>query len=225
MSFADLFVWSEVWMPLLPLAVLVFSSKQPSYTKPVIAYLIAAVALNFVANIIWLQQKLGLSLPTDNNNPIYNLHSVLRLFLFSFFFLELRQPFALPIKKVLPIAFLLFVIIDLIFFEDFMARIIANNIHAAEAGILIIYSLTFYIFQINNEQSTFKNDPSFWIVTGLFAFVLVSFPIYIFYKELIKADNAFAIDVWEVQKAAFLVFCLLTAVGFYTSEKLKRVPK
>jgi hypothetical protein len=221
MDFADVFAWSEVWLPLIPLGMLIFQPKQPDYIKPVVAYLCIAVVLNLIANIIWLQQTLGLSLPTDNNNPIYNVNSILRLLTFSLFFLQLRQPYTSPLKKILPFAFVVFVIFDLLFFEDFLARIIANNIHAAEAGILIIYSLLFYLFLINNENVTIKNLPSFWIVTGLFIFVLVSFPIYIFYKELIKEDNEFAIDVWEVQKAAFMIFCIFTAIGFYNSGKIK----
>ena len=89
----EIFDWSEAWAPLIPLGILVFYKNQPGYFKPVILYLFLAITLNVIADIIWKQKGLGFSIATDNNNPIYNIHSIARLFCFSLFFIGLNQNF------------------------------------------------------------------------------------------------------------------------------------
>ena len=78
--------WSEVWALLIPLFVLLLRPKQPFYLKPVILYLWAALFLNLTGDIIGEYNKNhpGWHL---SNNPLYNIHSLLRFTCFSYFFI------------------------------------------------------------------------------------------------------------------------------------------
>src|SRR5687767_1661657 len=105
------FIWSEVWAPIIPLIVLLLKKKQPHFLTPVVLYLWLALFLNLTADIIgdfrhllppWLQ----------SNTVLYNIHSVLRFACFSAFFLMLNQPFFVLIKKLLPFMYLIFIIIN-----------------------------------------------------------------------------------------------------------------
>jgi len=58
---------------------------------------------------VWLQ----------SNNPIYNLHSVVRFACFSYFFIALPQPVFKTFKKIIAAVFVLFGIINFTFFENF----------------------------------------------------------------------------------------------------------
>ena len=78
--------------------------------------------------------------------------------------------------------------------------------------------MQYYLFRLKDEQASFAKMPDFWVVTGLSIFVVISFPIYLFYDRLLNEELKFVIDIWEVQKAAFLIFCLFIAKAFYTNE-------
>ena len=82
---------------------LVFQKKSSQLIfYPIIIYLFIALILNFFADLIWQAPHLHIKFPTDNNNPLYNLHSIMRMFLFSWFFIKLDQPFIPFIKKLIP---------------------------------------------------------------------------------------------------------------------------
>ncbi len=107
--------WSEVWALFIPLTILLIKPKQPFSSKPVIYYVLLAIILNICIDAIWKQPSLKIKLPTNNNNPIYNIHSIVRFFLFSWFFIKLDQPFLSSTKKNYSIL-LLNICIDQFFF-------------------------------------------------------------------------------------------------------------
>lgn len=216
--FEIILVWLEVWALLIPLLVLLKRLRQPVYMQPIIYYLFIALFLNIVANLIWKRVPLGLNTVFDNNNPVYNLHSIFRLIFFSVFFILLKQSFLIGVKRIIPFLFILFVMINFIFFENFFQLKISSRLHSVESGILLFYCMQYYLFRLKDEQASFAKMPDFWVVTGLSIFVVISFPIYLFYDRLLNEELKFVIDIWEVQKAAFLIFCLFIAKAFYTNE-------
>ena len=77
--------WSEVWALCIPISVLLFSGrKQPAFIKPVIIYLWVALALNLLADII-ANFKTYLPGWAYSNNPLYNIHSIVRFTMFHTF--------------------------------------------------------------------------------------------------------------------------------------------
>ena len=111
--------WSEVWALLIPLAALFFRPKQPVYLKPVIFYLFAALLLNILADILVEYNATHKGPESISNNPLYNIHSVIRFVCFSYFFILLRQSYFKTIKKIIPALFFLFLVINFGFNEDF----------------------------------------------------------------------------------------------------------
>lgn len=217
--------WLEVWAILIPLFVLLKKPRQPVYMQPVIYYLFVALFLNIVATLIWKRNSLGLNTVFENNNPFYNLHSIFRLIFFSVFFIRLKQPFLSGVKMIIPFLFIFFVVINFIDIEFFFQKKISSRLHTVESGILLFYCLQYYLFRLKEEQASFTKMPDFWVVTGLSIFVVISFPIYLFYDRMIylfygpKLDEfKFLLDIWEVQKIGFLICCILIAKAFNTKE-------
>lgn len=207
-----IFDWIEVWALLIPIFVLLTKKNVAFELKPVLCYLFIAFALNTTANLIYNQRKLGLDLPWHKNVILYDIHSVVRLLLFSWFFIRLNQPLLITIKKYLPVLFLVFVIADIYIFNDSFNDLINIHLHTLESGILLFYCLQYYLYLfLLEEKWSFKKMPSFWIVTGLSIFIIVSFPIYLFYKQLMNQNRDFVINVWIIQKIAFFIFCFFIA--------------
>lgn len=210
--------WSEVWALLIPLFVLLRKQQQPGYIQPVIYYLFTALFLNIIANLIWKRNSLGLNTVFDNNNPVYNFHSIFRLIFFSVFFIHLKQPFLSLVKMIIPFLFILFVVFNFIFFERNSQPKISTSLHMVESGILLFYCLQYYLFKMNADESSFAKMPDFWIVTGLSIFMVLSFPIYLFYDRLLIEQHKFVLDIWEVQKIGFFILCFFIAKAFNTKE-------
>src|SRR5947209_13678568 len=112
--------WSEVWALFLPLAALFSRKGQPRWLRPVILYVFIALLLNLPADIIAeFKRKLNFPHWLQSNTILYNLHSIIRFACFSAFFIGLQQPFFIRLKKLIPVFFILFLIIDFSFIEPF----------------------------------------------------------------------------------------------------------
>jgi hypothetical protein len=210
--------WSEVWALLIPIPILIHK-KQPAIIKSVVFYVWIAFFINLAIDLTW---KLRDFLPTayNSNNYLYNLHSVIRFFLFSIFFIKLRQPFLSIIKKVIPFCFAAFVIINFCFFENFFDYWkLSSRLLAVEAILLLFYTLQYYLFKINDHAEVDIFNSDFWIVTGLGIFVTFNFFIFLLYNELTLHLQNFAVTLWNVHNISFIVFNLFIAKGFYESRE------
>src|SRR5690606_28186125 len=127
-----------------------------------------------------------------------------------------KQPFLTGVKLVIPFIFIVFVVINFIFFEYFFQEKISSRLHTVESGILLFYCLQYYLFRLSDEKISYSKSLDFWIVTGLTIFVMISFPIYLFYDPLLNLDVKFVNTIWEVHKVAFLIFCIFMAKAFNT---------
>src|SRR5687768_12541943 len=93
--------WSEVWALLIPLAVLLIHRKQPCYLKPVRIFVIVALLINLFIDIIAnFKKPIGITKEDFlwNNNFLYNIGSVVRFYLFAWFFILLNQRFMHRVK-------------------------------------------------------------------------------------------------------------------------------
>lgn len=211
--------WSEVWAVLIPLFILLTVRKrQPFFLKPVIVYLWAALIMNLSADVIadfksffpdWLQ----------SNNPLYNVHSMVRFGCFSYFFIIIKKSKASVFKKIIPFILGLFVIINFSSFEDFFnPQNLSGSLLAVEAYLLLIYCMEYYLSQLRHEVERISGEKDFWIVTGLSIFVVINFFLFLFYVPMIKENPALAGKMWNVHNVAYIIFCILIAKAFYVPD-------
>ena len=105
--FNELLMWSEVWALLIPLAI-VFIYKAESPIKPIIIYIFLALLLNTASDLIsyftnelpgWLQ----------NNQILYNFHSIARTLLFSWYISTLKIKYtSLLATRIIPLYLIFF---------------------------------------------------------------------------------------------------------------------
>ena len=128
--------WSEVWAPLIPLIVFLFVRPRHRWVKPVVIYLVVAFLFSAVLDIIWKgQMSSGFTQWFDKylpwwpkqggylkNTVFYNLISISRLLLFAWFFNYFGGIFS-RLNKFIPLLFILFTLINFIFFEKIIGLI------------------------------------------------------------------------------------------------------
>ena len=208
--------WSEVWALLIPLSVLLFRREQPHFLKPLIAYLWFALLINLAIDLIvvfkshfpgWLQ----------SNNPFYNIHSLARFACFSFFFIQLPQASFRILKKLLVLLAVVFIVVNFSLFENFFnADYLSGNLLAAEAYVLLIFCMLYYLSELRNDDNTNISDsPDFWVVTGLSIYVVVNFFVFLFYVPLLNAAPILAEKIWNIHNIAFILFCIFVTKALY----------
>lgn len=208
--------WSEVWALTLPLF---FCRRQPVSYKPIVIYLYTGLVINILIDLIWKCRTL---LPTsfNSNNYLYNLHSIIRFFAFSIFFIRLNQLFLVLLKKTILIAFTIFLLLNFTFYENFFNYFqFSSRLLSVEAFCLLFYCLQYYLFKIREDIELEIFTADFWIVTGLGIYVAINFFIFLLYNELTIRLQRFAIDLWNVHNISFIVFSFFLAKGLYESRR------
>ncbi len=213
--------WSEVWAPMVPLLMLLFQRKQPVYLKPVIIYLWIALCLNITIDFIWILKEY---LPSwlQSNNPFYNIHSITRFICFSIFFIRLPQKIFLSLRKILAILSVIFIIINFSLFENFLnPDHLSGNLLSAEAYLLLVYCMLYYLSKLMGDDDDIGSDPYFWIVTGLSIYVVVNFFVFLFYVPLDNINGKLADHMWDIHNIAYILFCIFITKAFYGSARYK----
>ena len=148
-----------------------------------------------------------------NNNILYNLQSVARMLLFSWFFSTQGKRFK-KITRILPFIYILSGIVYFSFYFSFLQ--ISSYLLAMEAGFLLIYCLFYTYSFIKEDHLQFSvSHPSSWIVGGLTVYTSVSFFIFLFYNYLMKYYKVYAINVWDIHNFLFIILCTFISISFY----------
>lgn len=208
--------WSEVWALLIPLLVLWKYSKQPPLFKPVIVYLWLGLIINILIDLAFKFSELVPAWMWPNNY-LYNVHSIVRFVCFSSFFVLTAHPFLVKANRW--IQGILFILLagNFIFFENFFTpRTFSSRLLATEAGILLFYALQYYLFKLQEDNTSTKKPPEFWMVTGLSIYVVFNFPFFLLYTSLDVPDQ---VKWWYVHNISYIILCLFIAKSFYAANR------
>jgi len=211
--------WSEVWATFMPITGYFIFRRQPHYMKPVITYFFFALAINLAGNII-ADFKRYLPYWLQSNNPLYNIHSLVRFICYSIFFTGLGQQAFRKISYALPVISLIILIINFSVVENFFnPEHLSGNLLAAEAYLLLIYCMLYYLAKLSDEQDNFLKEPDFWVVTGLSIYVTANFFVFLFYVPMIYQDGKLANSMWDVHNVSYIILCILTTKALYDSSR------
>lgn len=213
--------WSEIWALLIPISILIIKGKQPAGLKPVVIYIWLALLLNIIIDIIMALNATREPGNQLTNNPIYNMHSLVRFACFAVYFNRQPQQYFPAVRKIIIFMMVAFVLVNFIFFENFFEfRHLSGNLLSAEAFFLLMYCMQFYLSQLRNENESITINAHFWVVTGLSIYLVVNFFVFLFYVPLLNLDDGTtSTNMWNVHNIAFIIFCIFTAKAFYGSSR------
>ena len=207
--------FSEVWALVIPLFVLLFKRERPGFLKPVIIYLWLALGINLVIDMIWIYKRY---FPDwlQSNNPYYNIHAIARFACFSIFFMLLPQHSFGKLKKLLVAGSVVFILVNFIFFENFFnPDHLSGNLLSAQAYLLLVYCMQYYLAELRDDSGAIFGGPDFWSVTGLSIYVVISFFVFLFYLPLLNFDPMLADRMWNFHNIAFIIFCIFITKALY----------
>ncbi len=211
--------WVEVWALFIPLIAFIGIKRYTRMLNPILFYILVAIVLNFAQDYI---QKYGIKLRftshPGNNGFIYNTHSIFRFFCFSLFFIQLKQPFLSSLKKIFYLIFIVFIIINFWLYESFLD--FSSRTLAVETALLLFFCLIYYFNLLQyDEPIAHSQQFDFWIITGISIFVVLVFPIYLFYNNL-SAYQQFARQIWNIHNIAYIILCCFFAKGIYETKNI-----
>jgi glucan phosphoethanolaminetransferase (alkaline phosphatase superfamily) len=131
--FSRILDWSEVWAILIPLITLQLKRGQSPSLKPVIIYVWLAFLINLAIDVI---MTVNIYFKNDflSNNPLYNIHSVIRFICFCSYFIIIQPGSFRKVKKTIAALAALFLIFNFLFAEKFFNyESFSGNLHATEA--------------------------------------------------------------------------------------------
>lgn len=220
MNYSEILKWSEVWAVLIPVIIYLYKKPNEKYIKPVIWYLFIALILNTISDIIGenYYTEPAFIKAIGYNLPFYNLHSIVRLFLFIKFFHLINIPANKFIKKILPILIAALVVFNFLFLNSF--KDFSSNIFTIESIVLIVYCINYFLIILGADDASNKFNSSLIIVTGIAVYESVCFPIFLFYHLLTNKFNDYAAGIWNVHNIMYIILCLFIARAFYGRIKI-----
>lgn len=208
---------SEVLGLLIPLIVILLYKPQGNGVNLLKWYVIVAFVVNLIAALMYLFYR---SLPENlnNNNILYNIHSVSRVVFFSLYIMSVRKFKHINILRGLLAAYAIFVIYNFIFLEDVL--FLSTNLFSAESVVLLVMCLSYFFRSIQDDTETnWLKHPSFLVVSGVLFYEAITFFIFLFFYPLLHNDEAFSLATMRIYALTFVVLCILLGRALYKSRK------
>ena len=215
--FITILNWSEVWALLIPLAlVIIYRTKEPAM-HPVILYIYIAFVLNAISTTLFVfHSKMPPLL--QNNNLLYNLHSIARVFFFSWYISKITPRHFLFINKSIISGYIIFIVVNFLFFESLL--FFSSRLFAAESIVLLFLCISFFLRSLQDESGTnWTKYPSFIVSTAVALYEATTFFIFLFILPMAVKDPEFGRLCLDIYKIIFVIFCILLACALFRSKK------
>ncbi|HEY6978252.1 MAG TPA: hypothetical protein VH396_18255 [Chitinophagaceae bacterium] len=205
--------WMEVWAPLIPLYVFIVKRPDEKHLEIIAAYLLTSLCINLIIDVSWLFNSC-MPPALKNNNFLYNIISVCRVFFFVIFFMNTTSLLSKKVYNLFLGLYVLLFAIYFTFFADFFT--LSSMLHSIEALGLLALCILYFTRLIKSDEVFFGFDPYLIIISGLAIYESVNFFVFLFYSYLMEnSGQDFAKVLWRVPNIIFLVFCLFITRAFY----------
>lgn len=216
----DIITSSEVLALLIPLTVILVHRPQGPGVPFLKLYVIIAFVVNLATTILWLFHH---QMPDwlQNNNILYNIHSVTRASFIGLYLTQVRSyRYAWFNKSVLAL-YWIFCIVNFILLES--PFYLSTNIFSAESITLLLIGLSYFLESIQDDSDiNWLKHPSFLVCSGVVFYEAITFFIFLFFYPLYYKDNAFSLATMRIYTLTFVILCILLGMALYRSRSQQR---
>ena len=214
--------WSEAWALLIPLTIILLYRPKGLGIQSLILYVTIAFVLNTIATIM-VQFYFSMPAWLKNNNILYNIHSLIRVILFSWYLTKIRRYRFPLIQKILLGTYLVFVLVNFIFLES--PLFISSRLFAAESIVLLSLCLLFFFRSMQDDSEVnWLKHPAFLVCTGICLYEATSFFIFLFFYPLVEKNPEFGDLTMSIHNVMYVILCIILALSLYKSEKSSAKP-
>ncbi len=151
---------------------------------------------------------------------IQNILFIFDSIFWCFFFLSLLK-FNVSRNKTIMFSFIVMIVLARIY-----TGVSSSNfqVHAFSNLFKLAFCLLYYIELFKtNLKLNLKKDPAFWIVTGLFFYCAISFPVYAIHDHLrVKLGNILAGNIFSTTNIAIIIMHLLFVKACLCSIQVRK---
>ncbi len=213
--------WSEVWALLIPLAVILVHKGRIQGMRAIRIYVVIALILNIGATTMYIFHK-SIPPPYNNNNILYNLHSVAKVVFFSWYITQIRYKRFAGFYKLLFAAYLLFVLMNFVIMkppEESLFKF-SSRLTTVESVLLLLVCLSFFIPSITEDSETnWLRHPAFLVCTGVCLYEAINFFIFLFFYPLNEQNPVFGKMTMTIHHIVFALLCCMLAIALYRSTR------
>ncbi len=204
---------------LMPLIIILLYKPSGPGVKSLILYVIFAFVLNTIATIM---VEYYFSMPDwlKNNNILYNIHSFIRVVLFSWYIMTIRQYRFPPVLRILLVAYLVFVIINFTLLHS--PFFISSPLFTAESIVLLIFCLSFFFRSMQDDSNVnWLKHPSFLVCTGISLYEVTCFFIFLFFYPLFDKNPELSDLTMSIHNVMYIILCIMLASTLYRYRRKK----
>ncbi len=201
------------WSVCLPLCIGLLKFRQLNKSAKITwYYLLVSALINFGATYV------GRVLH-QNNLPLIHIYTALEVLLFCWFYKTvLLAPANSIFYKILPAAFVLFCIINAIFFQSIYTY--SSYTRSVEALICLLFAMNYFarLASIDSEKKI-SVLPEFYFNTGIFIYFSGGFILFVFSNFVTNLSLHQYETIWVLYSALVLCMYLLFSMAYLLCKK------
>lgn len=216
----EISTWGEIAGILIPLFIIIIYKPKDGENRPLVLYVITAFILNLIIVAIAKNEGRYSFIPASNL-LFYNIHSVVKVFFFGWYLSAFHSLKSSRLIKILVPAFMLFAIINFIFWQpiDAFSVRIAN----IEAILLLLFCSSFFISTIiDNSDTIWMNRPVFMVCASINFYAALNFFVFLFFNHLNienEQENNLLTILLIIFAFSYMILCVILAIAIKGSHK------
>ena len=209
--FANLSLISS-FIVIIPLLISGFKLRSLNKVQIRLVYLLLTVLLvESISNILWYQKM--------NNLPIYHFYTVLEFLLITAIYKKvLANLFSKLFFIVISISFVLFAIVNTLFFQDLQT--FNSNTTTLTGVVVILFSLCyFYALLKEVKYNNLETNPMFWINSGFLIYFSSNLILFFMNNSLFKRITEASYILWGLHAFINIILTLFYTVAIWVTPK------
>lgn len=197
---------------ILPLLIALWKYRRLNKMQLKLVYLLLTIlVVESISNVLWYQKI--------NNSPVYHFYTIIECILIvNIYKDELNKLFPKRFFYILAIAFTLFAIVNMCYFQSFWKF---NSNATTLLGFLVIFLSLSYFYALLKEvkYSSLEQNPMFWLNAGFLIYFSSNLILFYINNSMFKSANEVSLLVWGLHAIVNIVLTIFYTISIWVNPK------